>query len=38
MTRPDLQKIPAHLHEEIILVKQDNLKEAFFKHSDALSF
>jgi uncharacterized damage-inducible protein DinB len=38
MSRPDLQKVPAHLHEEINLVKQDNLKEAFSKHADAISF
>src|SRR6266513_770685 len=38
MPRPDLQKVPAHLHEEISLVEQDNLKEAFSKHADAVSF
>ena len=38
MPKPNLQKIPAHLHEEINLVKQENLKEAFFKYPDALSF
>jgi uncharacterized damage-inducible protein DinB len=38
MPRPDLQKVPAHLHQEINLVKQDNLKEAFSKHTDAISF
>jgi uncharacterized damage-inducible protein DinB len=38
MPRPDLQKVPAHLHEEINLVEQDDLKEAFSKHADAISF
>ena len=38
MLRPDLQKVPAHLHEEINLVKQDDLKEAFSKHAEAISF
>lgn len=38
MSRPDLQKVPGHLHEEINLVKQDNLKEAFSKHADAIFF
>ena len=38
MPKPDLQSVPNHLHEEIILVEQDNLKEAFSKHADAISF
>lgn len=38
MPRPDLQKVPAHLHEEINLVEQDNLNEAFSRHADAISF
>ena len=38
MPRPDLQKVPAHLHEEINLVQQDNLNEAFSRHADAISF
>jgi uncharacterized damage-inducible protein DinB len=38
MSKPDLQKVPAHLHEEIKLVQYDNLKEAFSRHTDALSF
>ena len=38
MPRPDLQKVPAHLHEEINLVEQDNLKEAFSKHAGSISF
>jgi len=38
MSKPDLQKVPAYLHEEINLVKQDNLKEAFSKHADSISF
>jgi len=38
MPRPDLQSVPAHLHEEIILVEQNNLKDAFSKHADAISF
>lgn len=29
MSKPDLQKVPAHLHEEINLVEQVDLKEAF---------
>jgi len=37
MPKPDLQKVPAHLHEEINLVEQDNLKVAFSKHADAIS-
>jgi uncharacterized damage-inducible protein DinB len=38
MPRPDLQKVPPHLHEEVNLVEQDNLKEAFSKHAEAISF
>jgi hypothetical protein len=38
MSKPDLQTVPAHLHEEINLVEQDNLNEAFSKHADAFSF
>jgi uncharacterized damage-inducible protein DinB len=38
MPRPDLQKVPAHLHEEINLVQQDNLDDAFSRHADAVSF
>ena len=38
MPRPDLQKVPAHLHEEINLVQQDNLNDAFSRHADAISF
>ena len=37
MPRPDLQKVPVHLHEEINLVNQDDLKEAFSKHANAIS-
>ena len=38
MPKPDLQSVPVHLHEEINLVEEDNLKEAFSKHSDVISF
>ncbi len=38
MPKPDLQKVPGHLHQEIDLVEQDNLKDAFSRHADALSF
>lgn len=38
MTKPNLQEVPYHLHEEIDLVEQNNLKEAFSKHADAISF
>jgi len=38
MPKPDLQKVPAHLHDEINLVEQDDLKEAFSKHTDSVSF
>src|SRR4030095_4320195 len=38
MPKPDMQKVPVHLHEEINLVEQDNLKVAFSKHADAISF
>lgn len=38
MSKPDLQKVPVHLHEEINLVEQDDLKVAFSKHADAISF
>jgi hypothetical protein len=38
MPRPNIQLVPAHLHEEINLVEQNNLKEAFSKHADAISF
>src|SRR5258708_2909598 len=38
MLRPDIQLVPTHLHEEINLVEQDNLKEAFSKHAEAVSF
>jgi uncharacterized damage-inducible protein DinB len=38
MPKPDLQKVPSHLHEEIDLVGQNDLREAFLKHADAISF
>lgn len=38
MSKPVLQKLPAHLQNEIILVKQDNLQEALLEHYDATSF
>ena len=38
MPRPDIESIPAHLHEEINLVEQDNLRKAFAKHADTISF
>jgi uncharacterized damage-inducible protein DinB len=38
MPRPDLNAVPAHLHEEIKLVEQDNLMDAFSIHADDVSF
>jgi uncharacterized damage-inducible protein DinB len=38
MPKPDLKKVPAHLHDEINLVEQDNVKEAFTKHPDSVDF
>jgi uncharacterized damage-inducible protein DinB len=38
MPKPDLQKVPSHLRDEINLVKQDNLHQAFLKHKNAISF
>jgi hypothetical protein len=38
MPRPNLETVPPHLHEEIILVKQDDVKAAFATHSDAIAF
>lgn len=38
MARPDLNTVPVHLHEEINLVKQDSLDEAFRKYDNGISF
>ena len=38
MPKPDLQILPPHLHEEINLVEQQDLKEAFTKRFDSISF
>lgn len=38
MPKPDLNKVPVHLHDEIKLVEQDDLNVAFTKHADAISF
>ena len=38
MPRPDLQKTPTHLHEEINLVKHDEVKEAFGEVPASLDF
>jgi len=38
MPKPDLQTLPQHLHEEISLVPQDDLIEAFAQRFDALAF
>jgi uncharacterized damage-inducible protein DinB len=38
MARPNLKTVPPHLHEEIILVKQDDVKAAFATHADAIDF
>ena len=38
MPRPDLQEVPEHLREEIILVKQDDLKQALMHHPAAIDF
>ena len=36
MPKPDLQKVPLHLHEEIDLVECEEIKEAFAKYANAL--
>jgi len=38
MPRPNLQSVPEHLHEEISLVKEDDLRDAFSHHSEAIDF
>jgi len=38
MPKPDLQNVPEHLHEEILLVKYSDLKDAFSNRADSLSF
>jgi len=38
MPRPNLETVPVHLHEEIVLVKKDEIKEAFLSHSDVIKF
>ena len=37
MPRPNLKEVPEHLHEEIILVKEDDLKKAFGGHAGICS-
>ena len=37
MPKPDLKKVPEHLHEEINLVAQDDLRKAFSTHANAIS-
>ncbi len=34
MPKPDLQKVPSHLHEEIDLVECDDINEAFNKYAN----
>ena len=38
MPRPLLESVPPHLHEEIILVKQNEVKQAFATHAEAITF
>ena len=38
MPRPRLETVPQHLHEEIILVKENDVKHAFATHAEAISF
>src|SRR4030095_2133656 len=38
MPGPDLQTVPPHLHEEVNLVTQNDVKLAFSTHSDAIDF
>src|SRR5258706_9609842 len=38
MPRPNLNAVAVHLHDEINLVQDDDLKIAFTKHADAISF
>jgi uncharacterized damage-inducible protein DinB len=38
MPRPNLQSVPVHLHDEINLVKHDDLKQAFSEHPGAITF
>src|SRR5215470_14976167 len=38
MPRPILETVPPHLHEEIILVKQDDVKQALATHAEAINF
>ncbi|MFN2458553.1 MAG: DinB family protein [Chitinophagaceae bacterium] len=38
MPKPDLQTLPPHLHDEINAVEQDDVKEAFAKRFDVISF
>jgi len=37
MPKPDLKTVPEHLHEEINLVAEDDLKKAFSTHADAIA-
>jgi uncharacterized damage-inducible protein DinB len=38
MPKPDLQTVPQHLHEEVNLVTQDDVKKAFSTHREAIDF
>ena len=38
MPKPNLQTLPQHLHEEIILVEQQDVKLAFAQRFDAIAF
>jgi uncharacterized damage-inducible protein DinB len=38
MPRPLLESVPPHLHEEIILVKQNDVKQAFATHAEGIAF
>jgi uncharacterized damage-inducible protein DinB len=38
MAKPNLETVPQHLHEEIVLVKQHDIKEAFATHAKAIHF
>ena len=37
MPKPDLNKVPPHLHAEIDLVEADDIKKAFSKYGDTSS-
>jgi uncharacterized damage-inducible protein DinB len=38
MSKPDLQNVPEHLHEEIVLVPEDDLRTAFAAHTATIEF